>query len=610
MTVKRLAVLLLGCLALLFVAVGPASAQCNVKFLNVRTAPDLNAEGILERGADIVIYGAGCFVPSTITVGYNAIMTLPATPASGTLSLLSQKGTYWDVVDSSEALSIHDITLGTQVISSGTASVITITIDGGTNNPAAYIVLENLRFDVTGSTCQKTYTPACQSVGDGHPLNASISSDELGLNLNPFDIGNVKKTVLASATWVGWGFENGVCPNPAFCGYPNKGATTGSLIQQAIWAFETNPAWVTDFPFRRVKETSPNPADPNLIGPTDLVVDVENIMSGVTVTLPDSMVACSAKNTPLATWKWIGGAKTSTGGNLVGIYTTTQSALVNPTTLFVYTTNGNADPGCDTYSFYPLISVKVGNPSGNSADGTMEAYLRVVMGPATNGQFTGDDVQSSAVPRYLDTVSFVNRPTRAIIGDTNPEAQPYFFLNPTETVLLYPYVTSGGWDTGIELGNTGLDTPVFGNSGQDGLLDFYFFPNGASPFSFTPTTAYSGSFGLESNGVLKAGHTFGTTLSALLTAAKHSTSFTGYIIVVAHFNYGHGAGLVFNTQGATSSIPALILGGHCDFNMNTAVAPAPLDNLGQNFTFGVSQPPACSSARQGDLTKLPEQLKM
>ena len=619
MNVKRLAVALLCCFAIFFLAASQASAQCSVKFLNQRIVPDLNAEGIYERAADIVISGPLCFTNQEIlTVSYNAIMTLPTKIGPG------NKGTYWDITDASETLTldaVNPVTVTQGIDPSGTVTVIEISIDKGSTDPTASIILENLRFDVTGSTC-KALVPSCQMVPDGQYLDAYVGAAEWPTQ-GPFHIGYVKKTIAAAAVQVGWGFEDGVCPFPGYCGYPNKGATTASLIQQGIWAFLTNPAWSTDFPFRRSTadgDPSPNAADPNQIGPTDLVVDVENIMSGVTVTVPNALVACTgggdAPLSALATWTWIGGDKSKTGGNLVAIYRTTQSTRTNPTELVVFTTNGPADPGCDAYSTYPLISVVVGNPSGNSADGTMEAYLRVVMGPSLVSAFPGDDVQPGAVPAYLTSVSATGHPTRAILGDTDPEYQPYFFLNPTETVILFPYVTNiDGWQTGIEIGDTGLDTPVFGNSGQNGKLDFYFFPNNpaggaGTPFNFTLAKG-DGVAGadLDASSNLEAGSTFAGVLSTILSNHGHGGNFVGYIIVVAHFNYGHGAGMIFNTAGDITAIPSLILGGRCSYNPNVSTTP-PVLGTGSPVTFGIYEPPACSSARQGDLTKLPERLVM
>jgi hypothetical protein len=584
-------VILMGCLASLFLAVHPASAAtpCVLSYNSPFTGPiDLNAEGLTERPSDIRISGVGCFnTGSTLFIQYGAVMSVP------TSFSLTDRGVYWDFADATDALSIDSVVISQPLSASGFVTKIEIHINFGTTNPDAYIILKNLRFDVTGTTGTNY-----QSVADGNPLNAIVGTDNPTTTGTPFPVGNVKKTVKSgSVDIIGWGFEDGVCPYSSKCGFPNKGATTGALIQYAEWTFSTNPLWSTDFPFRRLGETfAPLTGDPNAIGPTDLVVDVDNIEAGVTVTLPSSMNVCGADNTIVATWTLKSGGPSATGGNLVGIYQTTYaSAALKNATLTVDTTNGAADPGCDATSVNPLISVVVGSPSLNNAAGNMTTGLRVVMGPAPTAQFTGDDAQPSAVPRYLNYIGDATQPTREIIG-ANGSPVEYFYLNPTETVLLYPYVTLlSGWNTGIEVGNTGNDGAVFGNTGQAGKLDIYFFPTNGTPFEYTVAAGVGR--GLDINGNLQPGGDFADTVSDLV--AKAGKPFIeGYIIVVAHFNYGHGTAMVFSSSTVTA-VPALVLGGHCEFNPNKAMA---------NPTTGAPSYPACSSARQGDITKLPERL--
>jgi hypothetical protein len=162
--------------------------------------------------------------------------------------------------------------------------------------------------------------------------------------------------------------------------------------------------------------------------------------------------------------------------------------------------------------------------------------------------------------------------------------------------------TLSGWNTGIEVGNTGADGAIFGNTGQNGKLDFYFFPSNAAPFTYT-AKAGDGR-GLDASGNLDAGGDFAITLTDLLTKAGKSTTFDGYIIVVAHFNFGHGAGMVFTANSNVAALPALVLGGHCSYNWG-----GPLDPNAQPPNIQPVRPYACSSARQGDITKLPEQLE-
>jgi hypothetical protein len=154
-----------------------------------------------------------------------------------------------------------------------------------------------------------------------------------------------------------------------------------------------------------------------------------------------------------------------------------------------------------------------------------------------------------------------------------------------------------GWDTGIEITNTGNDGAVFGNTGQAGKLDVYFFPTGGTPFVYTVAAGVGR--GLDANGNLQPGGDFADLASDL--AAKAGHPFTeGYLIIVGHFNFGHGGAYVYNAStGGWTSVPSLVLGGSCSTNPNV-VMPNPIT--------GAPTAPACSSARQGDITRLPERL--
>src|SRR5271154_2211724 len=610
---KKIAASLAGGLAGLLLATIPASAQCTIKYSHSAITPsfvgpfisflDLNAEGITERSADVVISGVGCFTAgSTLEVEFNAIMSVPTAA-----NFSAGQGTYWNFHDPSGAMTLTSVNVVNVLGSSGNVSKVQIAINSGTLDAGAEVLLKNLRFDVAGETIAGSSIPTPYAqVADTANLNAAVDTTNPPTALAPFPVGHVLKTVAsAGVTTIGWGFEDGICPF-LVCPFPNKGGSgPGNLLRQATWNMVTNPAWTLDFPFRFVGEgytTTPNVLDPNFIGQTDLVVDVEDIPAGVTVTFPQHLYICGARGVTLDTWTASNSTGPQTGGALSTIYKTTQTTGTQGT-LNVTTGDVPSTTGCP---FPNTIGVIVGNPSGNNTDGNQQADLRVVMGPGTASEFTGDDVSATAIPRYVANIT-ASAPTRLIIGDPelgNPV--PYFYLNPTQTVLLYPYVTNlAGWDTGIEVGNTGNDRSVFGNTGQNGQLDFYFFPSGGTPFVHTVTTAdqtaSGGSIrGLTSplGGSLAPGGDFAATLSGLLSAAGHVGAFDGYVIVVAHFNFGHGTSLFFTNSGNTST-PALILGGHCSYNFNNA----------QQLITGAPSFPACSSARQGDITRLPERLE-
>ena len=572
---------------------------CSVAINSTFAGPiDLNAEGLTERSADIVISSANpetqtCFTnENDINVQWNAYMTVPAAPtALGDTNAITLGTNYYEVHDGSDTLGIA-VTLFTASSGSGTATEVEVTVESGTLNAGATVVLKNLRFDMTG-----TVLAGSQSVPDGNPLIAELSVSQPIGTAPPLVVGNSKRTVNNIESYVdfeGFGYADGVCPfASAICGFPNVGGQINELVFQSQWSFRTNPAWSTDFPFRRVGENFGVSGDISS-GPTDLVLDVENIPSGVTVTLPNELKICDAAS---VTWTTSGTPSNGAGSSVIGIYKTTAWTGAKSAKLTVLTAK-TPDNGCDA-SHDPEIGVVINDPSG-----TGTASLRVVMGPAPSGGFAGDDVSASAIPRYIPVITD-SAPSREIIGTDAGGTVPYFVVNPTQTVLLYPYVTNlSGWQTGIEVGNTGNDGTVFGNSGQSGALDFYFFPSNTSSAAapFVYTVAAGVGRGLDGAGLLEPGGDFADTLSDLLSKAGHGPNFEGYVIVVAHFNFGHGAGMVFNTSGALTSVPALVLGGDCSFNVNVAGGtPNP-------WGFGSSSAPVCHSARQGDATKLPERL--
>jgi len=140
---------------------------------------------------------------------------------------------------------------------------------------------------------------------------------------------------------------------------------------------------------------------------------------------------------------------------------------------------------------------------------------------AVNGTFaplsTVDSASTSEpVPRFRD----------------NPQGGQVFAIVPCVSNLLFPFITNqGGFDTGIALVNTSLDTGVFGTPTQTGACTVYYF-DGTTTAPAPQTTA----------AVIKPGAMVAYTLqSGGIPGSTSSTQgFQGYAIARCNFQYAHG----------------------------------------------------------------------
>jgi hypothetical protein len=483
------------------------------------------------------------------------------------------------------------------------------------NTTTPFIVLQNLRWDVVPmgdgtkvagqpfSAVLSVAGPDDKFIINGQPVDTSLfdpvvqvgtvrntifCTSSFSLNLSSVDppaltseegsgFPSVADAACADVYRVGFGLENGV--NPYVFTFPNgeensgtggPGNTSGNLIRDAIWYMTENPNWVFVNPFRINLAPNRVPSDISTT-PTDLVIDLEQIPFGVTITLPQTLTICQG-SVPGVQWKLAPGSPSQVTGtsagntNLIAVYNTVLGDVVDPspgTPLVVFTAPTASDVNCATNAPpTPTIGVNIGDPSGIG-----NILLRVVMGPSEGpGTFTGDEVSPNAIPRYVNTI--LGSPSRGIIEDAKGNPIPYIDIDPTRTYLLYTYVTDkAGWQAGIEVSNTGYDAQVFSpegvnNKGQAGALDIWFFPTGSAAFMYT--AQMSDGRGLDANGLLQPGSIWADTLDSLLLATNHPNlvgNFDGYIIIVCHFNFGHGAAYLFSSVSAATLSPALVLGG-------------------------------------------------
>jgi hypothetical protein len=112
------------------------------------------------------------------------------------------------------------------------------------------------------------------------------------------------------------------------------------------------------------------------------------------------------------------------------------------------------------------------------------------------------------------------------------------------THILFPFVSNQiGFDTGLAISNTSLDTGVFDTTPQDGACRLYFYGStsggGAPPAFLQSGTVVAGRQLLY---ILSSGGNLG------LTGVPN---FQGYIIAVCEFQYGHGFAYITDNFGGT-----------------------------------------------------------
>jgi len=135
-------------------------------------------------------------------------------------------------------------------------------------------------------------------------------------------------------------------------------------------------------------------------------------------------------------------------------------------------------------------------------------------------------VRQSFSPLSTVTTASATAPIPRFVD--NSTARNVFTINACVTNLLFPFVTTApGFDTGIAISNTSLDSPVFSTSAQTGACTLYFFGPGApteAPVTPTVTPGTSFAFSLW-NG------------SGNIAPLR---DFTGYLIARCTFQYAHG----------------------------------------------------------------------
>ena len=164
---------------------------------------------------------------------------------------------------------------------------------------------------------------------------------------------------------------------------------------------------------------------------------------------------------------------------------------------------------------------------------------------------TGQAAQGNSIPDRLGRIEAALTELLGLLPPTPPEPTAY-----NRTRLLIPFVTNqAGFDTGVAIANTGLDST--GQVGSAGACSIHYFgtlPNGAPVTRASETT----------NRAVAAGETIAFVLSSGGSAGiLGNPNFQGYLEIDCAFPFGHGFSFV--TDGpigqarVASSSPALVL---------------------------------------------------
>jgi len=540
---------------------GRTSAQCLSAFANGFGAPSfLNNEGHTERPADIKITAGvnNCFSSgNVISVTYSGILTNPTT--------LTNTSTNNIVITNPNSAADGALVLGVTttsgISSSGPQTVIQMTVLGATTDPAASITLQNLRFDVTG---------LAGTIAAPAHLNSFVSGSSAGLvAVSTLQVGFVEPTIDLTKSLVNEG--SGVQ------------SAAGPLAVQAATKFSSAAGWPTS-PFR---VAIAKPAYPTgCVGAactdtvdiptnaTSLVVDIQNIPTGVTVTLPTTVSIFPGVGAAAPTFQWKLRTSVNAAGTVQGIYDTivapagaaVATVIIKTGAAAADATAGSVGPPAVAATSI-TIGVQIGASSGNGT-----ATLRVVFGPGQTSAFAGDDANAAAVPVYTSFISTAGV-GREIITDSviNPvngvdnAPTAFFVIQPTQSVILFQYATDkSSYQTGLAVTNTGNDSNIFKTAGQTGPITFYLFQTGVATPIIYQAKVGDGT-GLDAAGNLEPGNVFAVTLDELLTASGNgglAGKFSGYIIALCEFDFGHGFDIVFNPNGVGTAVNALYLGSN------------------------------------------------
>jgi hypothetical protein len=195
----------------------------------------------------------------------------------------------------------------------------------------------------------------------------------------------------------------------------------------------------------------------------------------------------------------------------------------------------------------PIVTLK----TGATATGTINAAVTL----SPNGGSAACEAPNASTldvqPRFLLVPQSDADPSNVPPGDAS---KAFAIIIRCQCFMLFTYATAdASFNTGISVANTSLDTQVFGTAGaaqQVGKVTFYFY---------SATQGFRGSF---TTADIPPGQSFVGLLSQMLgSASMPDTSFSGYIIARAEFQFCHAVSYIADQRFAATAqgYPALII---------------------------------------------------
>jgi hypothetical protein len=228
---------------------------------------------------------------------------------------------------------------------------------------------------------------------------------------------------------------------------------------------------------------------------------------------------------------------TNTGGG-VGRWSLVSQSTTGDDAVYEYSTTSQntSDITLESYTIGATLSIGT-NPKAGTA--TIQAQLY----PPLNATDTSSPTQSPYTAGTVKSPRFAD-PLQPSPGAT------FLTVAPCTTNLLFPwmaFIPSASYDTGFAIANTTTDP--YGTTAQHGTCSLNFYPTDDTTLGGTPAAQPAIQVMTPD---IATGATYANNLSGI--PAISGADFTGYMIAVCNFQYGHGFGYITNTFGSPTAL--------------------------------------------------------